>query len=107
MRDEHARHALGVVERAHRVERLRRRRGVELDELRRAVEADQGVREIVRVDEAGGDRVGAQLALRREQEVGERGADRREHGEQEPREESADPAELEKRRREEHGVGLR
>ena len=42
-----------------------------------------------------------------EQQVGERGADRCEHGEQEPREESADPADLEQRRREEHCVGLR
>ena len=91
MGHEHARHPLGVVERAHRVERLRRRRGVELDQLRRAVEANQRVREIVRVDEAGRDRVGRELALRREQEMGERGADRREHGEQEPREEPADP----------------
>ena len=38
--------------------------------------------------------------------MGERGADRREHGEQETREESADRLELEKRRGEEDGVRL-
>ena len=65
MRDEHSRHALGVVERAHGVERLGRRRGVELDELGGAIEADQRVREVVRVDEARGDGVGSQLPLRR------------------------------------------
>ena len=68
---------------------------MELDELRRAVEAKQGVREVVRVDDPGGDRVGRELATLREQEVGERGAHRREHRDEEPREEPADPGQLE------------
>ena len=65
MRHEHVRGALRVVERAHGVEGLGRRRGVELDELGRAIEAEQRVGEVMGVDEPCGRGVRRVLAPRR------------------------------------------
>ena len=74
MGDEHPGDLLLVVERAHGPEGLRRRRGVELDQLGSAVRAYERVRKVVRVDELRREQVGAEFALRREHQVRERGA---------------------------------
>src|SRR5581483_886558 len=99
MRDEErAEPALGA--RVDRAERLRRRTGFERDELGGLLEADERVGEPVRgVAEAGGEPVGGELPLRREEQVNARRGDRPEHEEERALEDAADPARLEEDRR--------
>jgi len=61
----------------------------------------------VRVDDAGGERVGGELAPLGEEEVCERRPDGSEDHDEKPRQEPADARQLEQRRREEHDLGLR
>ena len=97
-----------VVERVDRVERLGRRAALR---TRRAPPRDRaGASASARScgsQTPAAIAVGRELALRREQQVRERRGDRREHEEQRAREESADPARLDQRRREQHGERLR
>src|SRR5919202_434650 len=77
------------------VERLRRGAALELDELVCLLEAHEGVCEAVRrAAEAGRNRIGGILALRRQQKVHERGGHRAEHEEESSGEPSAEATRL-------------
>jgi hypothetical protein len=86
-------------ERVDREERRRGRVGTQFHELGRLLEPNERVGEPVRrLADRGGERVGDELALRREQGVDDRRRDRSEHEQQGAREEPADAAQLDERR---------